>query len=584
MGSSSAYASSSYSSSSKYQNHLTECFHQVNDNEEVHPRGPKGSWLCGPGNYQLTVEEACLHDPGLLKPDRKNRRKTLGEAQSRMAVLEYVKGRRPECTDLPGPEQLRAYFLGQPDAGGAESRTTKRVYLLEGLKPGFVDLLGTQFNLDPSMFKKQERTCVFSSEHDWANDNVPLPTSRASSYLQLHYFVVLNFGMPLPSFQVSCADTGRHIGANKMLDEFQSNAAIRRKTSFWSKKYEGGGWDAVVLCDPPVRTLISGNQKDRPKTIDLAHKDLDHPNGATPFQGGFVDFVPHEEREYTKRGPPRTCMMEDFIYYFKTYADKLDTTSPECASLLVKKLVAAHLHEFFNYMRGLVYHHSWMTQPRRPGFTEEDLKISEDHWGIAQGLSLRTTQYVEDMWHNLVELGMDLDSSATDRTSAETPDWLEYKTDYRYVYVRLKELQARADLLGQTLNGLASMAAYRLAQESTSRAQGLTFVGLLFIPLAYVSGLFSMSEDYRPGQHLFKVYFATALPLMAIVLFVAYVFNKSFRRDAVKVLPKRIKDWVRSVRHTLEDNWATLRGAQTIPPDRSAARPPTTIPVKRPAV
>uniref|UniRef100_A0A0D2YGD7 Uncharacterized protein n=1 Tax=Fusarium oxysporum (strain Fo5176) TaxID=660025 RepID=A0A0D2YGD7_FUSOF len=46
----------------------------------------------------------------------------------------------------------------------------------------------------------------------------------------------------------------------------------------------------------------------------------------------------------------------------------------------------------------------------------------------------------------------------------------------------------------------------------------LTFLALVFVPLAWVSSLFSMSDSYSPGHNLFWVYFATALPVLAVVL------------------------------------------------------------------
>ncbi|ENH63855.1 hypothetical protein FOC1_g10007996 [Fusarium oxysporum f. sp. cubense race 1] len=46
----------------------------------------------------------------------------------------------------------------------------------------------------------------------------------------------------------------------------------------------------------------------------------------------------------------------------------------------------------------------------------------------------------------------------------------------------------------------------------------LTFLALIFVPLAWVSSLFSISDGYNPGHDLFWVYFATALPVPAVVL------------------------------------------------------------------
>ena len=49
----------------------------------------------------------------------------------------------------------------------------------------------------------------------------------------------------------------------------------------------------------------------------------------------------------------------------------------------------------------------------------------------------------------------------------------------------------------------------------------LTYIALVFVPLSWVATLFSMAEKYAPGSGDFWVYFATALPLLLLVLSLA---------------------------------------------------------------
>lgn len=46
----------------------------------------------------------------------------------------------------------------------------------------------------------------------------------------------------------------------------------------------------------------------------------------------------------------------------------------------------------------------------------------------------------------------------------------------------------------------------------------MTYIALVFIPLSFTSTIFSMSDDFGPGKDRFWIYFATAIPLLLVVL------------------------------------------------------------------
>lgn len=60
----------------------------------------------------------------------------------------------------------------------------------------------------------------------------------------------------------------------------------------------------------------------------------------------------------------------------------------------------------------------------------------------------------------------------------------------------------------------------------------LTWVALVFVPLSWVTGLFSMAEEFQPGHHHFWIYFAIAVPL-SLILVVGSVVLSSWRGSRI---------------------------------------------------
>jgi Mg2+ and Co2+ transporter CorA len=91
-----------------------------------------------------------------------------------------------------------------------------------------------------------------------------------------------------------------------------------------------------------------------------------------------------------------------------------------------------------------------------------------------------------------------------------------------------KHLLSTIEVFGQRLESMlpfvASLVQIVDSRRSLGEAQNisrLTIVALLFVPLTFVSSLFSMSHELGPGGSLFWVYFVVAIPVTgAVFLFV----------------------------------------------------------------
>ena len=78
-------------------------------------------------------------------------------------------------SDILGQDDLRTYIHRSSSAGEGPHR---RIYVMEGLNPGFISMLGTHFNIDPSFFVAHGQCS--GTDQDGVNGN-PLPHSTQVS-------------------------------------------------------------------------------------------------------------------------------------------------------------------------------------------------------------------------------------------------------------------------------------------------------------------------------------------------------------------------------------------------------------------
>jgi hypothetical protein len=116
-------------------------------------------------------------------------------------------------------------------------------------------------------------------------------------------------------------------------------------------------------------------------------------------------------------------------------------------------------------------------------------------------------------------------------------------SDFTRVKLLLFEFQVRVDRLAdRELAGMQLEAASQSVTESHNLAR-LTWLATIFIPLTFVSGLFSMNEDLATVISTFKIYFMVAIPLAVVSLLIArfgssvvrYVMSPIIEQDVLRI-------------------------------------------------
>ena len=218
--------------------------------------------------------------------------------------------------------------------------------------------------------------------------------------------------------------------------------------------------------------------------------------------------------------------MDDMVFYIQTHFNALDLAEPNSLRIFIEKFVASQYLKLAEFMQSVIERIQFNLS-RRQDLTSFAIAAVEEQWSDVQGLERRIGEYKDDLEAIMLQLRIPFGNP----NLKDVTDWKDRTPDYQYLYWRFKEISRRANSLNGSTAALAGLTnnrhavkAQELALEATERSireaksvKALTILGIVFVPLAYVATLFSMSDSYGPGGELFWVYFVVAIPLTGLI-------------------------------------------------------------------
>ncbi|KAJ4372020.1 hypothetical protein N0V83_003793 [Neocucurbitaria cava] len=477
--------------------------------------------------YQKYIEALSGSNPGLKKADPNNKNGPLKNGNALVVLLDAPATGQPgfNTTEFKSATDLRHHFQN-----ANHEHDHRRIYIMEGLAPDYVSIIGGHFFMEPTFFQRQERTCVWSNDFTPVSDALPQPSLLdPDKSFHLQYCELRQFNKAIENRYYFCQRTRRHVGMTAPRHKEESTMGIlRRKVSWWCRETGNGGWDVVILCDPQLLHL-SPDPKEvvRGENNDIKNVRDELKNG--PFQEGYVDFLPpvSYDKIGSKKVHPHTSMLRDLIHYYQQHSDMLSTDdwdTPNMSAIFLKKIVAAHYLQLVDYIKAML---PSLELRLTTAWVEE-----QDQWKSLQTISRRCGNYRDDIEDTLLSLGYPLDGKLDVASKLRSTNWKDCEKDFHYVYFRLKILKERADNLMQAMTGLASIAGNRQNLEEAKRVKRLNLLALLFIPLAYTSSLFSMQDAYAAGQNKFWVYWVSAIGAVAFTAAVTWILDSALDDEA----------------------------------------------------
>lgn len=160
---------------------------------------------------------------------------------------------------------------------------------------------------------------------------------------------------------------------------------------------------------------------------------------------------------------------------------------------------------------------------RKPRSMETDI-IDLQRWRRRSKQSLHKLHLVElFLAKNLVH--------RSDRIGFE--DISAYTTlreDFRYLSTRIEHHDRSFESIIPVAATIVQLTDTRISINEAVNVRYLTYVGLVFLPLTFASGIFSMQDRFLPGQGSFAIYISVAVPLVTVVVVVSLVSSANCKR------------------------------------------------------
>lgn len=259
------------------------------------------------------------------------------------------------------------------------------------------------------------------------------------------------------------------------------------------------------------------------------------------FLGGYEDFrdpPPFSSFRDRQNGPSRQSLLDDLLYYWaQEPPTSFDPANPELASLAYypMKIVAEEWMSYLTVMRQTIkeYEYSLEDLDGNSTLTSELDRLKSDLTSL-QSWRRRILSTRQKTRAVLRFLEAHADGIAKHRSLAAV------ENDYKYLVTEVQEYGSRLESILPVVTSMVQIVDSRRALAETSSVTRLTYLAVVFVPLTFTSGLFSMSGSLAPGENLFWLYFVVAFPL-TVVVFTAARPPAPLR--ALKERCQRLKAW-----------------------------------------
>ena len=211
-----------------------------------------GAWLCDKGPYLDLVQKLCVADHSLRRPNKVRRfAKEWQRGDSRVLCVQLSAGRPGRLVQkrlfegLRGCQELREHMQNGRPAGG---RDHGMLYVMEGLAPDYVSVLGHHLGVPPSVFANQARVLISTGflDDSESRNNVPLPSLREpKTHFSLVYPEARHrdnlFGHSFHDFRGNYA--GNEVYT--VTGDYSETMLVRHTCSFWSRSRTLAGWEGM---------------------------------------------------------------------------------------------------------------------------------------------------------------------------------------------------------------------------------------------------------------------------------------------------------------------------------------------------
>lgn len=197
---------------------------------------------------------------------------------------------------------------------------------------------------------------------------------------------------------------------------------------------------------------------------------------------------------------------------------------PDGIFTVPQRIIASHYVfslEYFNKVLSDCESDMWNFEQMKPELSLSQLTIEistlRSLMSETNAWRRRLFFYAEDMQWNLEALGITGDQQGiNNKIDGAT------REDFRRLTERMQGCKSRVESIMPVVIGAFSLLEAQRSLVEARYVTKLTKLALVFVPLSFTTGLFSMAEDFAPGSSLFWIPWVVAIPI--IILMFAFIY------------------------------------------------------------
>ena len=238
------------------------------------------------------------------------------------------------------------------------------------------------------------------------------------------------------------------------------------------------------------------------------------------FQGGFQDFLSgpaFSDNVESDSGPRRSSPLESLAFYWAIEKPQgFDVNCPTLFSVssYPLRMIAAEWMTYLEVMYHSIKQYEYSPN-NAPAALEQIATLNADIYNLQQW-ARRSTSTADKIRYAIRFLKYRM----TEDDDAEYSALLA--GDYEHIAFGIDTYSRRLEALVSIATSLVQAIDSRRSLTETKNISRLTYLALSFIPLTFVSGLFSMNNTIEPGGQVFGLYFAVSIPLCILVFLIVH--------------------------------------------------------------
>ncbi|KAI8966027.1 hypothetical protein F5Y11DRAFT_236645 [Daldinia sp. FL1419] len=470
------------------------------------------SLTSGPMSYLARVKSEIDANPSLqpllqfLSPSPLG----ISGRQARVEFIEYSKDPRAQRPSLPVHADLQDVITRvNASIGGVVEDICGCTLIIEDIQPRQVQLLGESLSIDPVFFAGYLGTNYRSVERHplppWATT---LPSESATQeFCHIHYQRVIkleeHFDISEKDLLISSTNVPRAVKRLPPLNGVDI-AFARTCTSVLRKCFDSGFWICLIVVDSTTADVIP---QPRTQNCTPTFRVRQTPLHSSIRPGmSFTNSSTAKILQAHAKLPP-----SEFDRLVASVADTatFSIRNPSMVLLCSSSLRFA-LREFLVYsatMHRYVKHYEYSSKDLSFALRGDDI----DDLQIWRRRAFQTLQKLLAM-KNFIEYW------STEEQLLGVPQAAWLIKDIQHLITAIEHHSRSLEAIIPVTMAMVQLVDMRRSVEEASHVKQLTYLALVFVPLSFVTGLFSMSEHVSPGSSGFWLYFVVAIPLLFLVL------------------------------------------------------------------